>query len=248
MIIAINERDMLLQKTNIQKKLIITKQKDITSDTILQEVQDILSKVDSDQARIAENLATKSATVSNQFNFDLLETSEIYSIRHIKKIAIDYRLRFLDSQYFKGEIPQEALSKIRSLEKKHGLELKGYKILAPSRLFKLKDPDDPILFVPINNDYYYLIHKWGNDLHPFRKAFMWPYKSMGNLLVFILLLSYLLTLIVPHALFSKTSSTAQFLIIYFFMVKSVVAMVVYYAFAKGKNFSPAVWNSRFLKT
>ncbi|GGW42785.1 hypothetical protein [Arenibacter certesii] len=239
---------MLLQKTNIQKKLILAKKKDNSSELILKEVYEILKELDSAQERIAQNLAAKSLNVTNLFNFDLLEASDIYSIGHIKKIAIDYRLRFLDSHYYKGEIPPGALSKIRKLEMEHGIELKGFKILAPSKLFKLKDPDDPILFVPINNGYYYLIHKWGNDLHPFRKALMWPYKNMGNLLVFILLLSYLLTLIVPHALFSKTSSTAQFLIIYFFMIKSVVSMVVYYAFAKGQNFSPAVWNSKYLKT
>ncbi|MDX1362854.1 hypothetical protein [Arenibacter latericius] len=239
---------MLLQKTNIQKKLILAKQKDNSSDLIMKEVYDILKDVDSAQERITQNLASKSPNITNRFNFDLLETTEIYSINHIKNIAIDYRLRFLDSHYYKGVIPQEALTKIRKLEKEHGIELKGFKILAPSKLFKLEDPDDPILFVPINNGYYYLIHKWGKDLHPFRKVMMWPYKNMGNLLVFILLLSYLLTLIVPHALFSKTSSTAQFLIIFFFMIKSVVSMVVYYAFAKGKNFSPAVWNNKYLKT
>ncbi|WP_395062778.1 hypothetical protein [Flavobacterium sp.] len=36
--------------------------------------------------------------------------------------------------------------------------------MAPSKAFNLKKYDDPLLFAPIGNDYYYLIHKWGNDL------------------------------------------------------------------------------------
>ena len=55
--------------------------------------------------------------------------------------------------------------------------------MAPSVLFRLEKKDDPLLFVPLGNEYYYLIHKWGNDLHPFRKALMWPFKNIWNLLL-----------------------------------------------------------------
>lgn len=239
---------MLLQKTNIQKKLMLAKQRDNSSEIILREVYAILKEVRSDRERIVQNLALKSPTVTNRFNFDRLEISEIYHTSHIKKIAIDYRLRFLDSRYFKGEIPQEAISKIRKLEKDHGVELQGFMILAPSSLFKLKKSDDPILFVPIDNDYYYLIHKWGNDLHPFRKTLMWPFKSIGNLFITVVLISYFLTLLVPSGLLSKSNSASQFWIVFFFMFKTVAATVIYYAFAKGKNFNHAIWNNKYLKT
>lgn len=238
---------MLLRRTNIQEKLILAKQRDKAADNLINEVYRLLAKGDHDRKRIGANLKNKSGLISNDFNFDLLATAEIYHLRHIKKIAIDYRLRFLDSHYFKGEIPEEAITKIKKLEKDHGLELKGFKILAPSKLFKLEDRDDPILFAPIGNDHYYLIHKWGYDLHPLRKILMWPFKSLVNLIVLVVGISYLLTLLVPNGLFSKESSSFQFWVIFFFMFKCLASIVIFYGFALGKNFNPAIWNSRYLK-
>ena len=182
---------------------------------------------------------------ANQFDFDLLETSRIYHLNQIRDICIDYRLRFLDLSYFKPEIPQEAKNAITDLENRHETRVDGMKILAPSRLFKLEDKDDPLLFVPMGNNYFYLIHKWGNDLHPLRKILVWPFKNVVNLAMCVLMFSYLLTLLVPNGLFSKNSSAAEFWIIFFFMFKSVAAIVIYYGFAMGKNFNPAIWNSKY---
>ena len=238
---------MLLRRTNIQEKLILAKQRDKAADNLINEVYRLLAKGDHDRKRIGANLKNKAGLISNDFNFDLLATTEIYHLRHIKKIAVDYRLRFLDSHYFKGEIPEEAISKIRKLEKEHELKLTGFKILAPSKLFKLKDRDDPILFAPIGNDHYYLIHKWGYDLHPLRKILMWPFKSLVNLVALVVGISYLFTLLVPNGLFSKESSSFQFWVIFFFMFKCLASIVIFYGFALGKNFNPAIWNSRYLK-
>lgn len=239
---------MLLRRTNIREKLILAKQKDKSANKILNDVYLLLAKEDDANRRIEDNLKSMDTAISNAFNFDLLETAEIYHLRHIKKIAVDYRLRFLDSHYFKGEIPQDAISKIKKLEKEHDLEIKGFKILAPSRLFKLEDRDDPILFAPIGNDYYYLIHKWGRDLHPLRKILMWPFKSLVNLVALVVGISYLITLLVPNGLFSKESSSFQFWVIFFFMFKCLASIVIFYGFALGKNFNPAIWNSKYLKT
>ena len=117
----------------------------------------------------------------NVFDFDQLETDKIFHLVQIKKVCIDYRLRFLDIKYFKGNIPQEAVQKITQLEKDHRTTLDGFKIMAPSVLFRLKKTDDPLLFVPLGNDYFYLIHKWGDDMSFFRKAWAWPFKNIWNL-------------------------------------------------------------------
>ncbi|HUH46500.1 MAG TPA: hypothetical protein VLZ54_05050, partial [Arenibacter sp.] len=108
--------------------------------------------------------------------------------------------------------------------------------------------DDPILFAPIGNDYFYLIHKWGNDLHPLRKMLMWPFKSIINLFATLVVLSYLITLSIPNGLFSKSSSNVEFWVLFVFMFNSMATIVIYYAIAKGKDFNPAIWNNKFLKT
>ena len=100
----------------------------------------------------------------NNFDFDKLETQRIFHLNQIRKVCIDYRLRFLDLKYFKGNIPKEGIDKITQLEKEHQTSLEGFKIMAPSVLFRLKKTDDPLLFVPLGNNYFYLVHKWGNDL------------------------------------------------------------------------------------
>ena len=61
----------------------------------------------------------------------------------------------------------------------------------------------------------------------------------------VLLMSYLLTLMIPEGLFSKRASTTEFWIVFFFMFKSMAAVVIYYGFALGKNFNPAIWNSKY---
>ena len=85
----------------------------------------------------------------NNFDFDQLESHKIFHLSQIRKVCVDYRLRFLDLKYFKGNIPKEGIEKITQLEKEHQTSLEGFKIMAPSVLFRLKKTDDPLLFVPL---------------------------------------------------------------------------------------------------
>ncbi|MBD1261282.1 hypothetical protein HZY62_11825 [Maribacter polysiphoniae] len=236
---------MFLENTDLKRALNHARHKDSHVIDIHEELDKIFKASDDHDNRIGENLLKNGSKVTHQLNFDLLESEHIYHINHIKKICIDYRLRFLDSKYFKGTIPPEAISRIKHIEKAHQTELSGFKIIAPSKLFKLKDKDDPLLFVPLGNGYYYFIHKWGNDLHPLRKVLMWPFRNIVNLLVTIIILSYLTTLITPIGLFTKTSSGYEFWLLFFFMFKWAIAVVLFYGFAKGKNFNHAIWNSRY---
>ncbi|WP_281540335.1 hypothetical protein [Maribacter aestuarii] len=237
---------MLLKKTNIREKLNAEKLRDAKlQQNTLEQVYRILLTDSKNQERIESTIAEGKVVPTNAFNFDLLETDRIYHINEIKNICIDYRLRFLESKYFKGQIPQEAISKIKLLEKEHKIEVTGYKIIAPSKLFKLEDKDDPLLFAPIGNEYFYLIHQWGNDLHPLRKLLMWPFKNIINLTFLVVAISFLATLMIPSGLFSKSNSAMEFWILFFFMFKCIASVVIFYGFALGKNFNPAIWNSKY---
>ncbi|SNR44546.1 hypothetical protein SAMN04488009_1785 [Maribacter sedimenticola] len=240
---------MLLPKTDLEKKLHKAKSKRVQSEeNLLNNVLEIFSQVDEDLDRIETNVSSSSKMLQNDFKLNELKLENIYHIDDIKNICIDYRLRFLDTKYFKGKLPVEALSKIKQLENLHQTEIKGFKIIAPSKLFKLEDKDDPLLFAPIGNGYFYLIHKWGNDLHPMRKLLMWPFKNIVNLAVLVLIISYVATLMIPNGLFSKSSTNAQFWIMYFFVFKCIAAVVIFYGFALGKNFNPAIWNSKYFNS
>jgi hypothetical protein len=236
---------MELQGTHIPDKILQNRNKRISEQHLLEEVQEIFKREQSKDDLILKNIAESIETESNSLKFDFLETSKIYHLSDIEKICIDYRLRFLNSSLFKSELPYEAISKIKNLEKIHETKLEGFKIMAPAKLFKLKNADDPLLFVPIGNQYYYLIHSWGKDLHPFRKQMMWPFKNLENFILLLLVVSFLLTTLVPEGMFSQKQTTTEFLVIFLFMFKWVAGLAIYFGFKKGKNFSEAIWRSKF---
>ena len=199
------------------------------------------------KANLSNFIDSLSIKTINNFDLNKLSKSRIYHIDHIKKVSIDYRLRFLDIKYFKNKLPIEALKQIKKLEKEHKTKLSEFKIMAPSVLFRLEKKDDPLLFVPLGNEYYYLIYKWGNDLHPFRKALMWPFKNIWNLLLAILALSWVFTELTPLSLFTKNQNDSSYWMLLFFMFKAIASIVLYFGFALGKNFNPAIWDNRYNK-
>ncbi len=184
----------------------------------------------------------------NKFQLSKLKKENIFHINTIKSTCIDYRLRFLDMKYFKGEIPLEAIEKIKQMEIDHNKKLNSFKIMAPSIMFRLKKTDDPLLFIPIGSNYFYLIHKWGNDLAPFRKIRMWPFRSITNLLLTLLVTSYFVTLITPISIFTKNPDSSGFWILFLFMFKALVSIVLFLGVALGKNFNPKIWNSKYNKS
>ena len=181
----------------------------------------------------------------NTFDIDSIESSRVYHISQIKQICIDYRLRFLNAKLFKGSFPIEAVEQIKMIQEQHQTELTDLRIMAPSKLFKLENADDPLLFAPMGNGYYYLIHQWGNDLHPLRKWLVWPFKNLINMCLATLAASFFLSLLVPISLFTPNPTISDFMLIYFFMFKSLAAIVIYYTFARGKNVNQAIWNSKY---
>lgn len=235
----------MFSKTNIEKQLLKYRSKRIDEQFILEEVQRIFSENEKQRAEIVSALTEKSIDIDNDFNFEKLNTEHIFHIEDIKKLCITYRLRFLDSHFFKGNFPEEAISEIRKLENEHQVSLKNFKIIAPAKLLKLENADDPLLFAPMGNDYYYLIHKWGNDLHPFRRLLMWPYKNFENLVFTVAVLSILLTAIAPMHWFSINPGIGEYLFLALFIFKGVGGFVIFYGFSKGKDFNGAIWNSKY---
>lgn len=236
---------MLRERVDLQEKLKGFRKKELSEAEILEQVKAIYEADAQREEQILERIREGSTAGSNDLDPELLEAQDIFHLKHIKHICIEYRLRFLDSRYFKSPLPFEAIAKIKFLEKLHGTTLKGFRIMAPSKDFKLENVDDPVLFAPIGNHYYLLIHKWGNDLHPLRKLLVWPVKTLENLAIFTLVFSFLATLVFRELFFAQYRSTTEFMMLYLFTVKSVIGLLVFYGFALRKNFNTAIWRSRF---
>lgn|SRR5690606_5854228 len=235
----------MFSRIDIEERLRAGRNSRTTAGDLMKEIEEILSDNEETRAAIHQKLTEGSGYDSNDFNLENLDSENIYHITDIQKICVDYRLRFLDSQFFKGDFPEEAITKIRILEKEHHTTLSGFKIMAPAKLLKLENADDPLLFAPIGNDYFYLIHKWGHDLHPLRKLMMWPFRNVENIAVTIGLVSLLLTLAFPIRWFTPEPGVGEYFFLFLFIFKSVAGLTVLYGGSKGKNFNNVIWRSKY---
>ena len=228
---------------NLQNTLRKDRDKHISSEDLKVMIQAIFDRKEAVKSRVKSILETPNKSYVNTLTFDALDFDKIFHIDSIKKLCINYRLRFLDTHLFKGEYPKELYSIIPNLENDHKIQLKDFKIMAPSKLFRLKTKEDPLLFVPIGNDYYYLVHKWGDDLKSYRKILVWPFKNI-NTLIFTSIILSLLSTAIGSALFNDFSDT-QLLVIFIFNIKTFVFVTFYLLFMMRKNFNESIWNSKY---
>lgn len=212
---------------------------------VLSSVQKSVPSTSLSPAAYTDPKSDRARTAESGLLIDELDVDRIYSVETIRKVCIDYRLRFLDLSYFRGELPTEATEEIRRLEDEHDTSLDAFKIMAPSKMFKLEDKDDPMLFAPLGNGHYYLIHKWGGDLHPLRRWLVWPFKGLSNFMVLVFMVSVVCTLLTPMNIFTKDYGMVEKLILFLFVFKSVIAVFIYFGFASGKNFNSVIWNSKY---
>ena len=235
-----------MKRLNLLEKLDNERSK-ANEEKLLDDVKDFLNQLQHEDDHIKQQVLESDNLDDdvNHFTFDNLDTSRIYHISQIEQVCVNYRLRFLNSNLFKGDLPQEAIQEIKRLNTEHNTELKGFKIMAPSKLFKLENADDPVLMAPMGNDYYYFIHKWGNDLHPLRRFLVWPVKTLENFIFSMFVVSLITTALVPKGIFMDESSNTEFFLLFIFMFKWLLGMALYYGFAKGKNFNTAIWQSKY---
>ena len=232
-----------MQKLNIHQELLKERAKNTDSNQLSEVLKKIWVESDLKSTNIKETLNSKNDNSYNSLDFDKMDSNKIFHEKTIEKICVDYRLRFLDTNYFKGEYPDDLNRIVLNIENKHNTILKNFKIIAPSKLFKLRSPDDPLLFVPIGNGYYYLIHKWGNEMKRLRKLLVLPFKNLNNLLVFSIIFSALFT--AGGKMIFNTMTDAEVFTLFLFAVKSFVFIFFYLFFLVGKNFNQTIWNSRF---
>ena len=232
-----------MKKVNLFDELIREREKTINSKELNAIIKNIWSKEDSKKDHIIKSLNKRNNSKFNNLKFDKMESKNIFHQDTIKKICVRYRLRFLDSNLFKGEYPKNITSIIKNVEIKHDTTLSNFMIMAPSKLFKIKSPDDPILFVPIGNKYYYLIHKWGEEFNVFRKLLVLPFKNIDNLTIFSVLVSVVFSLLCKVIMPSLTFS--EVFILFLFLVKGFIFIFFYMFFLTRRNFNESIWNSKY---
>jgi hypothetical protein len=174
-------------KINLEKELLRQNKKIVTPKELLlireyDKLGDAVVESPSMKNVFGEHAAVQGASIKSRMSKLQQQTSRfdkerVFHISQIETLCDKYYLRFLPSKYFKGAIDKSLPSKINQFEIAHNVKCDGEQyrcntfIAAPKESFVLEErPKDPLLFFKINNEYYYLIHKWGNDISIFRRA------------------------------------------------------------------------------
>jgi hypothetical protein len=181
-----------------------------------------------------------------------LDGEQYFSTRAIQAICVKHRLRFLDSALFKGEIPYEAVQRIKSLEAKHEMKFKSFKIVAPGERFRLKDSKkDPILLAETENDDYLYIHQWGTDMKWYQRLLYFPLSNIQNLAISSFVVAFLLSFLVPSDVVPEfylrtTALTILFRAIIFFTLSGLIfTFSLMLGVLLEKDFSEDVWNDPY---
>jgi hypothetical protein len=218
-------------------------------DEVLEAFKQLLRREDAVDEAIVNAIFNKESGMLKTVELKALDPEYIFTESEIKTICIRYRLRFLDASFFKGDIPYEAIAKIKRIQKTGNIELKNFKIVAPAGLFRLRHKDrDPLLFLALGNGKYYLIHQWGKDLHPLRGVMMYPFRNFATLFKTIALMALISAAILPASLVMGPNDQHAFpirVIFFFYVLIALCGLTSLYGFSRLKNFSSALWNSRY---
>ena len=239
----------MFSPVDIQEELMRARQKHAQVQAELMREVDIAMKQGKQADEyILSRLRTAPKPGKSNINPDLLEKNRIFSVDDIKTICVNYRLRFLDSKYFKmEELPYDAVLAVKNLEKHLGEEVKHLKIIGAAKFFKLEDSNkDPLLFARIDDNNYYLIHKWGKDFEWYKKIVAYPFRSILSLLLSMAIVCLPIVFILPLLLFHTAKDIQYYQMLYLaaFVVYAVFVMV-FGGFTFYKKFSKICWNSPY---
>lgn len=219
-------------------------------DVILDEVNRLLNANLLSEKNILNNLKFYNKTFE-LLDEEVLDKDRIFKLNEIKVTCTKFRLRFIDSQFYRGEIPYEAILKIKELNETGHKDLKGFKILGSRKTFLLKEKNPSLaLFAPTVNGNYYHIHSWGAPIKWYKKWLAWPFQSFENLFITVALFTLIITLLLPVRLITLDREAPYWcgyrIATFFHLLIFNSGVTVYFTFAFNKNFSKSIWNSTLL--
>lgn len=215
---------------------------------IIQEVESILKQESHAEQFVASRISGRNTNPSLLVNLSMLDQNKMFDLQSIEQLCTNFRLRFLDSKLFKGEIPAEAVREVKRIESASGLTFNRFKIIAPEERFNLADSTkDPILMAELPNGKYYYIFQWGNDLAWYQRILKYPFRHMGTLAASSLAIGLLIALLVPSQ-FADMKSEFFFRFFMFTMSSSLImTLAIIVGIMNSKDFSENVWNSKYIK-
>lgn len=239
----------MFSPVDIQDELVKSRQKHAQiQHSLMQQVEAAMKKGMQADEFILSRLRKAPKPGKWEIDTSLLDKNKIFSLDDIKSVCIKYRLRFLDSKYFRmEELPYDAVQAIKNLEKETGKEVAHIKMAASAKFFKLEDRNkDPLLFAQIDDTNFYLIHKWGNDFRWYKKWLCYPLRSIWTLVLSMSVIGIPLSFIIPALWFHNPADVQFYQTLYLagFTIY-IVFTIVFGGFSFYKNFSKVAWNSPY---
>ncbi|MEX2595423.1 MAG: hypothetical protein WEC59_00730 [Salibacteraceae bacterium] len=218
-------------------------------DNLVLEVQSLLSQESSNEKNIASRIKKGAFKDSKRPDWIKdLDPCRRFNTESIEKICTKFRLRFLKSELFKGEIPSEAIREVKRIESTLGVSFSSFKIIAPEERFNLKDSTkDPILMAELPNGQYYFIFQWGDDMKWYQEILKFPFRHIGALAASSSTIGLLIAFLVPSQ-FEAVQAEFFFRFFMFSMTTCLLmTLAIITAIMHSKDFSENVWNSKFIK-
>jgi hypothetical protein len=237
----------VFQPVDIEKELESVRSRTrMGADIVLDETRRILNRDLFTEKKILENLGQYNKAFE-LVDDDKVDQDAIFHLAEIRRAAIVWRLKFLESRCLKSEIPYEAVLKIKEFDERQGKELKHFRVLSlPTAFRSANEIRQTLLFAMTVNENYYLIHRWGKPLSRWRKYIWLPFRTFEFLVITVLLVTLAVTMSLPtwlitldpRAEYWSGYRTAAFLHIFIFNL----GFTAFITFAFTKNFSSSIWN------
>jgi hypothetical protein len=215
---------------------------------LLKEAKNLLAESVEKDKEIMLRLKDSSGSSTSLHLIDS-EKENIFSLGEIRSVCIRYRLRFLDTALFRSSYPYEAITAIKAFEKKYNTTVESFRIVAPGGAFKLENINkDPLLFVPLSENSFYLIHQWGNNLTWYRRILTWPFQNLKTLLISLLLCSFLFSFSLPAAIMNIINVQSEIFLRLWLTIHTFIGLfgiILWLGISYEKTFSSLNWNSKF---
>ena len=237
---------MIFSRINLYSEL-ISKQSE--QEVLLDQVYEFLNTGAAKDQDIVQRLKNEKEEESSVIRIDKKDTERIFSYETIKKISIRYRLRFLDTSFFRSEYPYAAIAEINAFEKKHGMKIKSFRIMAPAKAFELENINkDPLLFAQLNENTFYLLHQWGKDLAWYRKILSWPLQNFKTLIITLFIICFLFAFSLPSSIMNIINLQSEIYLRIWLTIHTFIGLLgitLWIGISYDKTFSALNWDSKY---
>lgn len=214
-------------------------------DAVLQEVHKILAAQAFKEQNILNNLKSYNKTFG-MLDEEGLDKHYLFTAAELKQLSVRLRLKLLDSQCYRFDVPYEAILKIKHLNDTQKKDLESFKIMGASEAFRRKGSKaNFVLFAPTVYGNYYMVHDWGEEFKWYKKILAFPLRSFEALALTLILFTLVVTLCLPTFLitldWTATYWSGYRIGTYFHLLIFFSGISAYFLVGFNKQFSGSIW-------